>query len=171
MRVIARLLIGFHWVRAGESRWQQHHANIYLSCPKTSHSSHELNSTFQLSAAPTLPTVEQCLPFTAGRDPSLDTTKELYQVRTQQGKSWTVWVTNPKFVQSKVEASLSHESSAAPSRQISKWWMSKIQMLNALVWIIQFWCGAASWKLIWFLLGFRSCPMLDLSDKKLEVQK
>ena len=33
-----------------------HHATIYLSCPKTSHSSHELNSTFQPSAAPTLPT-------------------------------------------------------------------------------------------------------------------
>ena len=42
----------------------------------------------------------------------------------------------------------------------------KIQMLNTLVWIIQLWCGTASWKLIWFLLGYRSCPHVGFKRQK-----
>ena len=43
--------------------------------------------------------------------------------------------------------------------------MSKIQLLKALVWIIQFWCGTASWKLIWFLLGYPSTKNLRFRNR------
>ena len=40
-----------------------------------------------------------------------------------------------------------------------------IKILNTHVWIMKFWCGTASWKLIWYLVGYRPCPILDLSKK------
>ena len=45
-----------------------------------------------------------------------------------------------------------------------------IKNINTHVWIIQFWCRTASWKLIWFLLGHPSCPMLDLSKQVLRFR-
>ena len=144
----------------------KHHATIYLSCPKTSHSSHELNSTFQPSAAPTLPTVEQYLPFTVGRDPSLDTTKEHYLVRTQNKVSHEV-SGSPTQSLSRAKLKLRWHMNQVrhQTSSFSKWWMSKIQLLKALVWIIQFWCGTASWKLIWFLLGYPSTKNLRFRNR------
>ena len=55
-------------------------------------------------------------------------------------------------------------------QQMDKW-MSK-PLLNTYVWIIQFWCGTAGrflgnwYGFYMFLLGYGSCPMLDLSGKK-----
>ena len=35
---------------------------------------------------------------------------------------------------------------------------------------MKFWCGTASWKLIWYLVGYRPCPILDLSKKNLRFR-
>ena len=44
---------------------------------------------------------------------------------------------------------------------------NQIKNINTHVWIIQFWCRTASWKLIWFLLGHPSCS--EIASEHLET--
>ena len=67
-------------------------------------------------------------------------------------------------------------SQATSTKQCKNYLMNVkrlMTILNTLAWIVQLWCGTASWKLIWFKVGYRryrSCPMLDLSRKNLRFR-